>query len=143
MISESKIIARLIADEGEVLHVYDDHLGFATIGVGRLVDKRNGGGISQDESRYLLRNDIARCRAQCEQRLDWFNQLDDVRQDAIICMAFQLGIEGVTQFKMMIRALTIGDYVAASVEMRESTWHKQTPARCERMARVISRGIWE
>ena len=138
-----QVTARLIEDEGEVLHAYEDHLGFLTIGVGRLIDKRKGGGISQDESRYLLRNDIARCRAQCEQRFPWFLQLDPVRQDAIVCMAFQLGLDGVAKFKMMIRALSIGDYVAASLEMRRSEWHKQTPARCERMARIMSRGIWE
>jgi hypothetical protein len=72
------ITQRLIADEDEVLHVYPDHLGFATIGVGRLVDPRKGGGITQEESRYLLRNDIARRIAECEQRFEWWGLLDPV-----------------------------------------------------------------
>ena len=44
----------LIAEEGEKLSAYQDSMGFWTIGVGRLIDARKGGGISQEESRYLL-----------------------------------------------------------------------------------------
>jgi lysozyme len=40
------LIAHLRREEGEVLHVYKDHLGYLTIGVGRLIDKRKGGCIS-------------------------------------------------------------------------------------------------
>jgi lysozyme len=134
---------RLIEDEGEVLHAYEDSLGLLTIGVGRLIDKRRGGGISPDESRYLLRNDIASKTAQCEQRFDWFLMLDDARRGVIICMAFQLGTNGVAQFKKMIAALEARDYQQAAEHMADSNWHKQTPARCERMSRVMRTGVWE
>ena len=143
MSQDANVAARLIADEGEVLHAYEDHLGFLTIGVGRLIDKRKGGGLSQDESRYLLRNDIARCRAQCEHRFLWYPALDNVRQDVIVCMAFQLGLDGVEKFRLMIRALSIHDYIAASLEMQDSEWCKQTPERCKRMAKIMRTGVWE
>ena len=41
-------------DEGRVRHAYQDHLGYWTIGVGRLIDQRKGGGLSEDEIDYLL-----------------------------------------------------------------------------------------
>lgn len=138
-----RITARLIADEGEILHAYADHLGWLTIGVGRMIDKRRGGGISQRESRYLLRNDIDRCIAECEVRFDWWPMLDDVRQAAIICMAFQLGTNGVANFRKMIAAIKRRDYADAAREMVYSGWWKQTPARCERMARIIESGVWQ
>ena len=47
----------LIKNEGLVLQVYDDSLGYKTIGVGRCLDKN---GISEDEAMYLLENDIER-----------------------------------------------------------------------------------
>jgi lysozyme len=56
MIDETAVTARLIADEDEVLHAYQDHLGFLTIGIGVLIDERKGDGIAQEESRYLFRN---------------------------------------------------------------------------------------
>jgi len=33
---------QLRRDEGEVLHEYKDSLGYSTIGIGRLIDKRKG-----------------------------------------------------------------------------------------------------
>lgn len=140
---EASLARRIIEDEGEVLHVYPDSLGFSTIGVGRLIDPRKGGGISHDESRYLLRNDIASKTAQCERRFEWFVALDDVRQGVIICMAFQLGVNGVANFKKMIAAIEDRDYAEAATEMLNSGWHKQTPERCERMARMMKTGVWE
>lgn len=144
MISEAQITARLVDDEREVLHAYPDHLGYVTIGVGRLIDKRKGGGISQEESRYLLRNDIARKTAECEGRFEWWHSLDDVRQGVILCMAFQLGTNGVANFRKMIGALRIRDYITASIEMLDSEWHrKQTPARAKRMAQIMRSGVWQ
>ncbi len=144
MINESQVTARLILDEDEVLHAYEDHLGYLTIGVGRLIDKRKGGGITQEESRYLLRNDIVRRAAQCEQRFEWWNNVDDVRQSAVVCMAFQLGINGVANFRKMCAALRIRDYNTAAIEMLDSTWAKeQTPARAKRMAQIMRTGVWQ
>ena len=51
---------QLRLDEGERLTAYQDHLGYWTIGVGRLIDDRKGGGISPAESTMLLRHDIER-----------------------------------------------------------------------------------
>jgi lysozyme len=144
MINESQVTARLIADEDEVLHAYQDHLGFWTIGVGILIDERKGGGITREESRYLLRNRIRRKADECEQRFEWWHAIDDVRRGVIVCMAFQLGTNGVANFKRMCAALRIRDYITASIEMLDSDWYrKQTPARAQRMAQIMRSGVWE
>jgi len=138
-----KIESHLVAEEGEVLHAYTDHLGYLTIGVGRLIDKRRGGGITREESRYLLRNDITRIAAELRSRFPWFHLLDDVRQSVLVCMAFQLGVNGVANFKKMIAALIARDYAAAAREMLDSNWAKvQTPARAQRMAEMMRTGVW-
>lgn len=143
MINVEQVTARLILDEDEVLHAYQDHLGFWTIGVGHLIDKRKGGGISQQVSRYILSDDIRGKVNECAERFDWFAGLNEARRNVIVCMAFQLGVDGVSEFKLMIRAICHQDWVAASLEMCDSDWHKQTPARCERMAKIMLRGVWE
>jgi len=142
MISETQLIERLVADEGEVLHCYLDSLGFQTIGVGRLIDHRRGGGITQEESRYLLRNDINRIVAQCETRFEWWDSLDSARQQVIVCMAFQLGVNGVANFRKMVAAIKVRDFAEAARQMIDSGWHKQTRARCERMAEIMRTGVW-
>lgn len=142
MIAIERIIDRLVGDEGEVLHAYEDHLKFLTIGVGRLIDQRKGGGISREESRYLLANDIRRCMAIAGQ-WDWFDKLDWPRQGVIVCMLFQLGARGVSGFRKMIEALARKDYDTAANEMLDSGWRKQTPERCERMAAIMRSGEWQ
>lgn len=145
MIDEAEITARLVADEGEVLHEYKDHLGYSTIGVGVLIDARKGGGITQEESRYLFRNRLRQRAAQCAERFDWWQAIDEVRRGVIVCMAYQLGTTGVANFKKMCAALRIRDYNTAALEMLDSDWasEKQTPARAKRMARIMRSGIWE
>lgn len=144
MISESQVIARLVLDEGEVLHAYQDHLGYWTIGVGVLIDERKGGGITQEESRYLLRNRLRRKEAELNQRFEWWHAIDDVRQGVLLCMAYQLGVNGVANFKRMCAALKIRDYITASIEMLDSNWaKKQTPARAQRMAKIMKTGVWQ
>lgn len=143
MIDEAAVTARLIDDEDEVLHAYQDHLGFWTIGIGILIDERRGGGITQDESRYLFRNRLRQRVAQCAERFEWWQSIDQVRRNAIVCMAYQLGVTGVANFRKMCAALRIRDYNTAAMEALDSTWAKQTPARAQRMARIMRSGVWE
>lgn len=143
MIDESAVTARLVDDEGEVLHAYQDHLGYWTIGIGVLIDARKGGGITQEESRYLFRNRLGRRLAECSNRFEWWQAIDDVRRGVIVCMAYQLGTNGVANFRKMCAALRIRDYQTAAAEMLNSKWAQQTPARANRMARIMRSGQWE
>src|SRR5215217_5247699 len=92
------ITSQLRRDEGEKLSVYNDHLGFATIGVGRLVDSRKGGGITAEESAYLLQNDIKKRELELDKRLPWWRQLSAPRQGVLLNMAFQMGVTGLMGF---------------------------------------------
>ena len=142
MIALERLIDRLVTDEGEVLHAYPDSKGFLTIGVGRLVDPKRGGGISRDESRYLLTNDIRKWMAIAGQ-WPWFDALDWQRQGVIVCMLHQIGAKGVSGFHKMLAALERKDYAEAAAQMLDSDWRKDTKERCERMAEIMRSGEWE
>lgn len=142
MTSLAKIKARLVEDEGKVGHAYQDHLGFWTIGVGRLIDQRKDGGLSEDEIQYLLDNDIRKAEA-IARIYPWYADLSWERQGVILCMIFQLGRSGLNAFVRMRVALERKDFDAAAAEMLDSKWAKEdTPARAERMARVMKTGVW-
>ena len=134
-------------EEGEVkkngLHVaYQDHLGFWTLGIGRLIDARKGGGLTDEEVYYLVQNDIARRHAELTRRMPGYVKLSPVRQRAILNMAFQLGVDGVLKFKKMIAALGRFDYAAAEAEALDSKWAKQdTPQRARRVAKSLRTDI--
>jgi lysozyme len=135
-----KLIAELERDEGRVLHAYQDSLGYWTIGIGRLIDKRRGGGISNEEADLLKRNDIAKVRRQLDEMLPWWRRMSPNRQRAIQNMTFQLGIAGLLKFKATLRHLEAGEFASAAANMRASLWARQTPARAERVIRLIEAG---
>lgn len=137
------LIKQLRDEEGEVLHAYEDHLGYLTIGVGRLIDKRKGGGITKEESAYLLNNDIAKVEKQLDERLSWWRRLDEARQAVIVGMAFQIGTDGLLGFKNTLAMVNDKDYVGASYGMLASKWAKQTPERARRMAEQMKTGVWQ
>lgn len=140
---KAELTKQLRRDEGEVLHVYNDSLGYATIGVGRLIDKRKGGGITPEESAYLLSNDIDKREAELLRRAPWMANLDPVRFGALLNMAFQMGVDGLLGFKNTLAMVRVGDYDGAAVGMLASTWAKQTPERAARISKQVLTGVWQ
>ena len=69
MIWKQKLKDLLKLHEGFKSSVYQDTEGYWTIGIGRMVDPKLGGGISLDEAEYLLENDINRCQIILEQSI--------------------------------------------------------------------------
>ena len=133
---------QLKRDEGVVRHAYTDSLGFTTIGCGRLIDMRRGGGLSPDEIDYLLDNDIKEKTAQVLAALPWASKLNEPRFAVLVNMAFQMGIGGLLRFHRTLGSIEDGQYFEAAVEMLESTWAKQTPERANRLATQMKTGEW-
>lgn len=140
---KTELTKQLRRDENEVLHAYTDHLGFWTIGVGRLIDKRKGGGITPDESAYLLSNDIDRRDAELLRRAPWMANLDPVRFGALMNMAFQMGVDGLLEFVNTLGLVRAGKYDEAAQQMLKSLWAQQTPARALRIAEQMRTGVWQ
>ena len=137
------LISQLRREEGVSRHAYQDHLGFWTIGVGRLIDQRKGGGLTDEEVDYLLRNDVARFERDVLNALPWAAALDAPRLAVLIGMAFQLGTSGLLGFRQTLAAVKDGRYVAAAGLMLVSKWAEQTPARAARMAKQMETGEWQ
>ena len=94
-----KLIEMLKRHEGVESHAYKCSENKITIGVGRNVDKSGGLGLSDDEVDYLLQNDIDRVSGELDSEYEWFAGLDDVRQDAMIDISFNLGQTRLRAFK--------------------------------------------
>lgn len=137
------LIKQLRDEEGEVLSAYQDHLGFWTIGVGHLIDKRKGGAISPYISSLLLESDIADKASDLDKSLPWWRDLDEVRQAVLLGMAFQMGINGLLGFKNTLAMVKSGNYAGAANGMLNSLWAKQTPARAKRMSEQMRTGEWQ
>lgn len=136
------ITDQLMRDERFVPHAYPDSLGYLTIGYGRLIDKRRGGGLTEEESAYLLRNDINRTEAALQKELPWVTTLDDARHGALVNMSYNLGVAGLLKFRKFLAAMEAGDFKTAAAEAMDSTWAKQVGSRATRLRDQILTGEW-
>ena len=114
---KTELVRQLKGDEGVVPHAYQDHLGYWTIGVGRLIDKRKGGGLRPDEISYLLNNDIDDRINELNRRLPWFQNLDDARKGVLVNMSFQMGVDGLMGFVNTLKLVEQGKYENAAHAM--------------------------
>ncbi len=134
----SKLSDQLRVHEGVRKHVYLCSAGYETIGVGRNIAD-SGLGLSDDEIDYLLENDITRCRKELE-TYSWFSDLDEVRQDALINMCFNLGLSRLANFKNALASMEIGAYADAAEHFLDSRWASQVGNRAQEVAYMIRTG---
>lgn len=135
--------SQLRRDEGEVLHAYVDSLGFLTIGVGILIDKRKGGGLLPEESEYIFNNRLRLINEALSKRIPWISKLDPARRGVLINMAFQMGVDGLLGFKKTLATVESGHYQKAASDMLGSKWAQQTPARAHRLSHQMRTGEWQ
>jgi len=140
-VNREKLAVQLIASEEFVSHAYKDSLGFWTIGYGRLIDKRKGGGITRDEARYLLEHDIEVVEVQLDRELPWWRAHDEPRQRVLADLCFNLGISGLKKFKKTLALIQSGDYDLAAKELLASEpWASQVKSRARRLAHLLRTG---
>jgi lysozyme len=130
-----EIAEALKREEGFSAHCYICTAGKNSVGYGRNIDADGGIGISEEEADYLLRNDIDRTIAECEQ-WEWFGDLQPAQQSVLIQLCFQLGHPRLTKFKRMLAALSQQppDYETAADELLDSRFAEQVPRRAARLA---------
>ena len=148
------LLEDLKRDEGFRARAYQDARGVWTIGYGHAhADPRAVWTLDEAETQLAVDADFA-CE-RLDRALPWWRRLDEVRQDALANMAFNLGVglapcaaspvgSGLQGFTRMLAALAAGDYPHASAQMLLSDWAKDPPegvgARAERLAAMIRTG---
>ena len=135
--NKEPIKAQVRDDEGWDPFPYPDHLGFQTIGYGFLIDKKKGGGLPRVVAEFWLDYLIDERINHFRRRWPPFDKQAPVVQNALLNMSYQLGVNGVLNFKQMIRALERGDRAEAKRQALDSVWATQTPERAQRVAAVI------
>ena len=130
----------LIRHEGLKLKPYHDTVGKLTIGIGRNLDNN---GISKAEALHLLENDLKVCVIDAKEVFgaQW-GKLNDVRQEVILNMLFNLGRPRFLGFKKCIAAIKDERWADAAVEMLDSKWARQVGNRAQELAEAMETGEW-
>ena len=139
----SEVLKKRIRDhEGFRDTIYLDTLKKATIGYGHLVtdedDFEEGRQYPKEILLAVFEKDFEKAQNGADQLVGHITELHIEAKNIVTEMIFQLGTQGVRNFKNMLSALAERDYQRASLEMLDSRWHKQTKNRCESLAKLMS-----
>ena len=140
-INRQNIFEQLKIDEGVVYKIYEDHLGYATFGVGHLVlesDPEHGEPvgtlISEERVRECFEKDLQTAIDECVVLYGeaWESFPGEV-QEVVVNMLFNLGRPRLTKFKNFNKNILEGNWSGAAPEGRDSIWYRQVGNRAERL----------
>lgn len=129
--------AQLRSDEGLSLKPKGDAKDSIQIGYGHNL---TFSGISKAIAEQLLDEDLDLILATLPIRWPPFLKLDDVRQQVICNMAYNLGLNGLMLFTHMLAACAREDFDTAANEIENSAAAKQTGSRYHRLATQMRHG---
>ena len=141
--SSDKLFEMLRRHEGVKQFAYRCTANKITIGVGRCVDEDGGLGLCDAEINFLLSNDVDRVEVELENNFSWYKNLNDARKDAMVSIAFNLGLTRLLKFEKALNFMAGGDYIMAGMEFDNSLWSKQVGARAEELCQMIETGEYE
>ena len=136
----SNLTEMLRRHEGVETHAYKCTSGKITVGVGRNIDPDGGLGLSDDEIDVLLENDIDRSIKELGAAFNWFSDLNEARRDAMIDLAFNLGLPRLLKFKNALAAMAEADYDLAAAEFMDSKYASQVKDRAIEICAMIKTG---
>lgn len=132
----------LIAHEKLKHYAYVDSTNHITCGIGRNLSY-GGPGLSTDECLYLLGNDIKRVKQELGP-FSWYKNQDCVRQEALLELAFNMGLDGLLSFKDTLNSMEKKDYANAASQLLSSKWALQVgPNRANNIANRIKTGSYD
>lgn len=135
--SRADLLTMLEQDEGLRLKPYRDTVGKLTIGIGRNLDDM---GITTEEARYLLENDVGRAEAELDRNIPWWRELSENRRHVLVSLVFNMGWPKLSGFVKFLAALKRNDWAGAAAEMKDSRWYSQVKGRGERLAKMMEVG---
>jgi lysozyme len=136
---KSRLKLLLIQHEGYRNYVYSDSVGKLTIGIGYNLSDR---GVSDGWINQQYDEDVDYFYTTLSETYEWFNDLNEIRQMALIDMCF-MGLKKFKSFNKMLVALSHHDYDQAAHEMLDSVWARQVGKRANDLAELMIHGHLE
>lgn len=147
----NKLKQSMRKSEALKLELYACPKGKLTIGYGHNLDN----GISLQVAELILENDILNIKLELIDKIPFFKNLDDIRQNVLLEMAFNMGVPHLLEFKKTLQFMLKKDFINASIEMLDSQWHRdfvkydlldgkksKEPLRSEYLSKVMKEGVY-
>ena len=105
---------QLKIDEGVKYEIYNDHLGYATFGIGHLVVKGDeehgkpiGTPISEERVNSVFDSDVATYVTEAKKVFPNLDTLPEEAQEVIVNMCFNMGAPRLSKFKKFIGGVNL------------------------------------
>jgi len=140
---KDKLRPQLSRDEGRKASAYQDHEGNWTIGVGHLIDAKLGGTLPDFIIDDLLNYDINVKLKEVLTAFPWASTLSEPRLGVLVNMCFNMGIDNLRGFKLMLAAMEKGDWQEASIQCADPDYVKDVGQRAHRLAKQLLTNEWQ
>lgn len=135
----ARLKRQLEVDEFRSKKIYVDTVGKVSGGIGRNLTDR---GFSDDEIDLMYANDIRQAEKDARSLVPGFDQLNDVRQEVVVNLSFNLGYSRLAGFRRFLSALNSSDFDDAAAELKDSKWYGQVKDRGVRLVKAMRTGSW-
>lgn len=146
-----QLIEALKIHEGLRLTPYRDSVGKLTIGYGHNLEAkplpwlRTSTSIPKKVAELILDMDVDDALHSLDVYLPWWRTLDDVREQVLAEMAFNMGVDddprnGLDSFKNTLMAIRQGNWLEAKEGMLNSKWAGQVHGRALELANMMLTG---
>jgi len=134
--------------EGEVLEIYEDSLGYLTLGVGHLIQPTDpehgqpaGTPVSQEVVDAYYESDFDKHVDEtihvCKNNNIDFDLLPESIQHVLVNMCFNLGANRLGKFRNMLYACSVSDWTEMSNQMEDSRWYGQVGRRSVELQNMV------
>ncbi len=145
-----RLEAQLIVEEGSPPRTYLDTKNILTGGIGHNLIAhpeagfdRVGVQVPDDVRSRWFRSDIQNSISDLDHHAPWWKQHDDVRQNVLLNLDFNMGWGGLSTFKNSLGAFAAKDYTRAAMGFKDSQWARDVgPIRSNRVCNMIATGQW-
>jgi lysozyme len=94
--------------------------------------------LDEDICDMILERKLQRIIKDVNNKWDWVSNLPDQAQEVIYELVYQIGLKGVSRFRLTLAYLANHEFLKASKEMLDSKWARSdSPNRALRMSKII------
>jgi lysozyme len=139
--------AEIKRHEGEVLEIYEDSLGYKTLGIGHLCQPEDpeyswkiGTKVSQEVVNMYYEQDFQKHYQEAVHvygSYEDFKNLPEPIQRVLVNMCFNLGGTRFSKFKNMLRACREHNWEQMAAEMENSRWYSQVGRRSQELQKMV------
>ena len=133
--------------EGEVLEIYEDSLGYKTLGIGHLCQPNDpeydwevGTSVTQEVVDMYYEDDFNKHLAEAIHVFgtdEAFYNLPENIQHVVVNMCFNLGASRLSKFKNMLKACREHNWKEMAVQMEDSRWFGQVGRRSKELQDMV------